>query len=239
VGDFPWLAQRWLRTWLAFGGLFGAQHAVDASSYWDHPLVAGALPASTRPRFLSLMEDSDDLLAVLEGLPVTLAHHDAQWRNLFQLSGVDARRPAARTVAVDWAFAGLAPVGADLGHLIACNLEHWAVDPGDAAGHDESTTAAYLQGLTDFGWRGDVRAVRFASAASASLQIVPALAAQVSWLHGEPAEVGAAELSAWPQELAAKHHLTVEAAMEGWAAIFSYLLDVGDEARRLAAVLRG
>ena len=237
-GDYPWLARRWLRSWVAFGLSAGTQHAIDVPSFWEHPLVAGALPASVRPRFLSQFGEYDDLLTALEDLPVTLAHHDAQWRNTFQLSGVDARRPGARTVAVDWAFAGLAPVGADLGHLIACNLEHWAVQPGEAARHDESTTAAYLQGLADFGWRGDERAVRFARAVSASLQIVPALAAQVSWLHSEPAPMGAAEYSAWPQELATKHHISVEAVMEGWAAIFGYLLDVGDEARRLAAVLR-
>ncbi len=139
--EFPWLSQRWLRGWLAYAGFFGAQYAAEQRSCWDHPLVATALPSSTYSRFVDLLDDAEDLLSVLEHLPVTLAHHDAQWRN-FELVETDATRPGARTVALDWAFVGLAPVGADPGHLIACNIEHWAVEPSEASRHDKATTAA-------------------------------------------------------------------------------------------------
>jgi len=226
-----------LRGWVACSRFFGSQHAIDVPTVWEHPLVVAALPAPTRSRFLSLMEDAEELLSVFEALPVTLTHHDAQWRNLFELAPGDPGRPGARTAAVDWEFVGLAPVGADLGHLIGCNVEHWAVLPHEVVRHAETATAAYLRGLTDAGWRGPERTVRFASAASAALQIVPVFAAQLSWLHGEPQAAEMAGLEGWPEELAAKHHLSVESAMAGWAAVFGYLLDVGDEARRLADAL--
>ncbi len=237
--EFPWLSQRWLRGWLGYAGFFGAQYAAKNRSpvgviHWSRQ----RLPSSTYSRFVDLLDDADDLLSVLEHLPVTLAHHDAQWRNLFELSEADAARPGARTVALDWGFVGLAPVGADLGHLIACNIEHWVVDPSEASRHDKATTAAYLHGLKDFGWRGDERAVVFTRAATAALQIAPFCAAQVSWLHGEPVSAGIEQPVPWPQELATKQQLTVDAVMAGWASIFTYLLELGDEARALASIIR-
>jgi hypothetical protein len=235
VQDFGWLSQRWLRGWLDYSIVYGAQHAAEHRDWWKHPLIAAVLPPATYERFAALMDDAEELLSVLEDLPVTLVHHDAQWRNLFQLKGTDPARPHARTVAVDWAFLGLAPLGADLGHMVGCNIEHWAVD--DARQHDVAATTAYLQGLQDFGWRGDERAVRFARAITAAVQMVPLFGAEVSWLHGEPVETWAAELAEWPQELATKQELSVEATMAGWATQFGYLLDLGDEARRLATAL--
>ena len=237
INQFPWLAQRWLRGWLDYAGWFGAQQAAEHLDYWGHPVLAATLPFTAYDRFVALLDEAEDLLSVLEGLPVTLAHHDAQWRNLFR-PDADPTRPLTKTVAVDWGFVGLAPVGADLGHLIGCNIGDWAVDPWRARDHDQATTEAYLRALRDYGWRGDERAVLFARAASAALQLVPTYAAGVSWLNGQPTAAGITEPLDWPQEIATKEALTVDAAVEGWAAGFTYLLDLGDEARQLAAVIR-
>ena len=235
VQEFGWLSQHWLRGWFDISIVYGAQHAVEHRDWWQHPLIAAALPASTYDRFVALMGDAEDLLAVLEDLPVSLAHHDAQWRNLFQLNGTDPARPHARTVAVDWALLGLAPLGVDLGHMIGCNIEHWAVD--DARQHDVAATRAYLQGLQDSGWRGDERTVLFARAITAAVQMGTYFGAEVSWLHGEPVGTWVAEMVDWPQDLATKQKLSVEATMASWASQFGYLLDLGDEARRLATAL--
>ena len=235
VQDFGWLSQHWLRGWFDFAIVYGAQHAAEHRDWWKHPLIAATLSPSTYVRFAGLMDDAEGLLSVLEALPVSLAHHDAQWRNLFQLKSTDPSRSQARTVAVDWAFLGLAPLGADLGHMIGCNIEHWAVD--DVRQHDVAATAAYLQGLQDSGWRGDERVVRFARALTAAVQMGTYFGAEVSWLHGEPVDTWVAELGGWPQDLARKQKLTVEATMAGWADQFGYLLDLGDEARRLATAL--
>jgi hypothetical protein len=89
------------------------------------------------------------------------------------------------------------------------------------------------------GWPGDERVVRFARATTAAVQMGTYLGAEVSWLHGEPVDTWAAELRGWPKELARKQKLTVEATMTGWATQFSYPLDLGDEARRLATALTG
>jgi hypothetical protein len=235
VQQHPWLAEHWLRGWLAYALFFGAQHAVDDESCWQHPVVAAALPAGMRSRYLQLMVDAAELLQVLESRPVTLTHHDAQWRNLFARPAGTPRYPHASTVAIDWGFLGLAPVGADLGHMLGCDLEHGAAVPRQPAAYDAAVTTAYLNGLAGSGWRGDEREMRFARAVSAALQMAPAFAAQLAWLQGEPAALGLAELAAWPDDLAAREQTDVESAMAGWAALFSYLLDLGDEARALAA----
>ena len=65
--------------------VYGAQHAAEHRDWWKHPLIAATLSPSTYDRFAGLMGDAEGLLSVLEALPVSLAHHDAQWRNLFQL----------------------------------------------------------------------------------------------------------------------------------------------------------
>jgi hypothetical protein len=231
---YPWLATRWVRGWVDYAGFFGCRYALEHPGCWDEPRLAAVLPADTRQRVAALLEAAEPLLSGLEALPVTLTHHDAQWRNLF-LRPAGSVRPG-RTVAVDWAFLGLAPVGADLGHLIGCDLEH-SVDPAGAAAFDATVTEAYLDGLRQHGWTGDERAVLFARAASAALQMVPVFAAQVAWLAGEPAELGGAELRIWPEELAAARCVDVPTALAGWAAVLAHLLDLGDEARELAAAL--
>lgn len=229
--DHPWLATRWLRGWVDYAAFFGSRLAVEHPSWWQEPRIAAVLAPGTRDRVGGVLDDAGRLLDRLEQLPVTLAHHDAQWRNLF-LRPAGSRRPG-RTVAVDWAFLGLAPVGADLGHLLGCDLEH-SVDPPAAAAFDAAVTEAYLTGLRGHGWTGDRRTVRFAATVSAALQMVPSFAAQVAWLAGEPAGLGGDELRSWPEELAAARGTDVPTALAGWATVLGYLLDLADEARELA-----
>lgn len=62
----------------------------------------------TRRRIAELISDADDLLAGFDSLPVTLAHHDPQWGNLFAAAPDEW---PARTVAIDWGFIGAAVRG--------------------------------------------------------------------------------------------------------------------------------
>lgn len=148
---YPWLAQHWLRGWIEYGRAFGVDYSLAHEECWRHPLIAAALPHDTHGRFARLMINSKKLLALLDALPVTLTHHDAQWRNLFlRQDQFDHSRPHGRTVAVDWSFLGLAPVGADLGHMIGCDLQLGVVQPRES----EDVIAAYLEGLAAHGWQG-------------------------------------------------------------------------------------
>jgi hypothetical protein len=138
------------------------------------------------------------------------------------------------TVAIDWSFLGVAPVGQDLGHHLGCNIYNWAVDPRQAADHDATATRAYMRGLAELGWQGDPRPVLMARAAAAALQIGTFYAAHVAWLCPEMADPDAEAEVPWPDELARKHHMSLEAAISCWSAGFPYILDLGDEAHRRA-----
>lgn len=85
---------------------------------WHGPDKCGSA-CRTRRRIAELISDADDLLAGFDSLPVTLAHHDPQWGNLFAAAPDES---PARTVAIDWGFIGLATIGSDLGLHIGQNI---------------------------------------------------------------------------------------------------------------------
>jgi thiamine kinase-like enzyme len=146
-----------------------------------------------------LISDADDLLAGFESLPVTLAHHDAQWGNLFAAAPDES---PARTIAIDWGFFGLAPIGSDLGLHIGQNIMSWGIDQRRAAEHDQASTVAYISGLEDYGWNGDVDSVKFARATAAALNAGTWLAMEVSWLCPDMAERFGSDAAAWPTRVA-------------------------------------
>ena len=233
VVTYPWLAQRWLRSGLASMRVGGVDHALAHDGCWEHPLLVEALPAGTGRRVRQLFDGAEELLAVLDALPTTLAHHDPQSGN-FCLSEPSGGQ--TRTVAIDWGFVGLAPVGHDLGCHLWSNVCTWNVDPSRAADLDRDSTAAYLQGLRDFGWDGDERAVLFARATAAALATATLLTAQVSALcHQAPSSP---DDDRWPDALADQTRLSVPTVIERWAVGLDFALGLGDEAHRLSAALR-
>ena len=74
-----------------------------------------------------------------------------------------------RTVAVDWAFAGIGAVGADLAPLIVGSLLFFEV--ADAAPQDlaETALAAYMSGLREAGSKGMSSWLRLGFLATAAL----------------------------------------------------------------------
>ncbi len=228
--EHPWLAERWPRGWLRSIRAIGLDHALEHDDCWTNPLLAWILPQDPQARLRSLIADADQLLDVLESLPVTLAHHDPQQSNMF-------RTAADETTVIDWGFCGLAAVGVDLGLFVAGNLNNWAVDPSRAKEHDAASTAAYLRGLGDFGWEGDQTSVLFSRAAAGALVVGSWCGLQASLLcdHNGP-DLGD-EARKWPYHLATKQQISVEAAMTGWATTFAYILDLGDAARSLGRMI--
>jgi hypothetical protein len=230
VGHYPWLAQRWLRGWVTLVRIFAVDHFLDHDGCGNGSAVEPFLNGSTRRRLAELISDADDLLAGFESLPVTLAHHDPQWGNLFAAAPEES---PARTVAIDWGFFGLAPIGSDLGLHIGQNIMSWGIDQRRAAEHDQASTAAYVGGLQDYGWNGDVDSVKFARATAAALNAGTWLAMEVSWLCPDMAERFGSDAAAWPTRVAAKQGISTATVVERWASGFNYVLDLGNDAREL------
>jgi hypothetical protein len=230
VRQYPWLAQRWLRGWVALVRIFAVDHFLEHDGCGNGSAVESFLNGSTRHRIAELISDADDLLAGFDSLPVTLAHHDPQWGNLFAAAPEES---PARTVAIDWGFFGLAPIGSDLGLHIGQNIMSWGIDQRRAAEHDQASTAAYISGLQDYGWNGDVDSVRFARATAAALNGGTWLAMEVSWLCPDIAERFGSDAAAWPTRVAAKQGISTTTVVERWASGFNYVLDLANEARQI------
>jgi Phosphotransferase enzyme family len=229
VTHYPWLAQRWLRGWVAVVRLYAVDHFLEHDGCGNDSFVEPFLTKRTRRRIAELILDADDLLATFESLPCTLAHHDPQWNNLFAATPAEA---SARTVVIDWGFFGIAPIGSDLGLHIGQNIFHWGIDQRRAAEHDHASTAAYLRGLRDFGWDGNTDSIMLARATAAALNAVTWLAMEVSWLCPDMSERFGQDEATWPKRVATKLGISAAAVLERWAAGFSYVLDLADESRQ-------
>ncbi len=227
----PWLDYRWVDGWVATARKLGADHAAGHDGCWLSGPLREVVPESTSARVTTLMATAGHLQEQLASLPLTLAHHDAQWSNAFsaQESGL-----GLGTVLIDWSYLGLAPVGTDLGLSIGWNVLNGAVDPRHAQAHDRSATEAYMRGLHEHGWAGSPDAVRFAGAASASLAAVSLMAAQASWVC--PAEVASVgdDMSTWLEETATQQQTDVATVMAEWSTRLDFVLDLGEEAIRLS-----
>jgi hypothetical protein len=101
-----------------------------------------------------------------------------------------------------------------------------AVAPGDAEGHAQTATAAYLEGLRAYGWRGEEKDVRFAAEATGALQELSFAACHLAWLCPEFGEV-----QPWPEDLAESQSTDV-AVMDAWCQSFGFLSTLGERARR-------
>jgi hypothetical protein len=92
-----------------------------AAGHRAHPLVGRIYPADLSAELKNLWKCRDILLAALDRLPQVLCHHDAFRRNLFLRSG--------RLLAVDWAFLGVGPLGAELAPLVTGSAAFLGIGP--------------------------------------------------------------------------------------------------------------
>jgi thiamine kinase-like enzyme len=93
-------------------------------------------------------------------MPKSLCHGDFNYLNLFALC---ESPDESQTFAVDWQYAGIRPIGEDIAGLIADSsvvpVRRKAAEPKEFT---ELVLEAYLAGIHESGWRGDLRQVRFA-----------------------------------------------------------------------------
>jgi hypothetical protein len=180
--DDRWLSRGWLRAYVE-------RRAGD--------FAAGDAP----PRAQRVWDERAAFLDAVDRAPRTLCHLDFWPRNLFADGG--------RTVAIDWAFAGVGAAGEDAGNLVPdAVLDGFLPGPAVRELHD-LVWHEYLAGLADAGARVDERAVRLAFCASAAVKY--------AWLEPRMLRAGAAP-EVWEQR----------------AATLDLLEELAAEARRLA-----
>jgi len=138
----------WLRMYV--------DHADDSVEFIrknpNHPIIRHLFPGPALAQVLAIWDEHKRILDTLDGLPQVFCHQDAFKRNLFARGG--------KTIAIDWGYAGIAPVGAELVALIAGSIGFWEIPAEKVMEMERLCFEAYLQGLAEAGWKGDPRLVR-------------------------------------------------------------------------------
>ena len=155
---FDWLDRRRMQQWVD-----SMPNGKDFP--WDHPRVLERYPQPEANPFRQMLLDSGRTLAALDRLPHTLSHGDTYPTNF------KSRQDGGRelTVALDWALAGIEPLGDDLGQFVFGAQNNLADQPPEVV--CETLFEGYIAGLRDCGWRGDATLARFGFAASAALRV--------------------------------------------------------------------
>jgi hypothetical protein len=218
---YPWLSQRWFR-----GKVASAASAVaELPRLVDHLLLRPAFPGDTAARVLQLWDERDVFCTAIERLPQTLCHLDAFPRNLF-VRNTDGGE--VQIVAIDWEFAGVSALGAELASLVGGSLLFDEADLAEADDLEAAVFASYLEGLRDVGWRGDQQLVRLGYTLALTLHHV--------FLGLAPLEEGTrnAALRQFGEQLFGCPYREL---LERSAILYEFQLARADEARRLLGSL--
>jgi hypothetical protein len=166
--QYAWLNRRLLRTRAERNAPFWSNLAAVRES----ALFRRGWPDDLGDRALGLFEERHALLDLLERLPQTIRHADAGRRNLFARDAGST----SETVAIDWAYTGIGPIGEDVAPLVVSSVLWFeGVGPADLRDLDALAFDAYVEGLHDAGWRGDPRLARIGCSATMALRFGPLL----------------------------------------------------------------
>lgn len=142
-----WLSRGWVRSWSAyFSRTMPA--ILEDDGVWEQPAVIQRFHAGARDDLRALWRDRERWWRALDRLPLTVSHLDAFRANLMSRT-VSGR---IETVAIDWAFVGIAPLAADVATLVVASLFYHgdALDPAELTAASLEATA---DGLRDAGYR--------------------------------------------------------------------------------------
>ena len=143
----PWLSRGWIRAWSSFFSRW-MPAILDDDSIWAQPIVADQFASGAREDLRALWNGRERWWSALDRFPQTLCHVDAFRANLMSRTV----RGQVTTVAIDWAFVGIAPLAAEVAQLVVASLFYHGeqLDPAEL-------TAACLdatrEGLRDVGYR--------------------------------------------------------------------------------------
>jgi hypothetical protein len=156
-----WLSRDWLRGWTE-----RAESMITLlPGVADHPLVSRIYPPERIEALLEIWEQRQTWYAALNALPQTICHQDVFPRNAF-VRHADQAGQADETIAIDWAFCGKGPVGAELPALIAGSLAFFELERDAADRVETQCLTSYMEGLADAGWEGGVDDVQLGYLAS-------------------------------------------------------------------------
>jgi hypothetical protein len=156
-----WLSRGWVRAWSTyFSRTLPA--ILEDDGVWSQPMVRELFDPGAREQLRRLWHERERWRTALDRLPPTLCHLDAFRANLMSRTS----RGKVQTVALDWAFIGIAPLAADVANLVVASLFY----QGEALDPAELTAAcleATREGLRDAGYHASLAELERAHAINA------------------------------------------------------------------------
>lgn len=220
--DYDWLSRNWLRRYIEAEGGAAAKIELAADA---PPLLHQCFPLPVTHWLRELWAEREIFLTVLDRLPQTICHNDAFRRNLFLRRRADGDQ---QTVAIDWAFAGIAAVGAELTPLVLGSLGFLEVRDTTPRELTEAALAGYVTGLREAGWDGDERLVHLGFLASAALLYTVGTAGLTMAIVGDPTQYAAFEEAMG---------CSMAQAVAAWVELSVFKFELVEEARRLSTEL--
>jgi hypothetical protein len=156
----PWLSRDWLRGWVNVCAQF--VETIRDADRWHDPRLASLQPL--RSRVSDLWDRRDELFAIADEPPLTIAHWDFWPMNLYV--GHDD------VVAIDWSQIGLSGITHDLDQLTLDTVWMHIRPEASLEVLEDLVLPAYVDGLRDSGyettleqvgrWYGAAAALRYA-----------------------------------------------------------------------------
>jgi hypothetical protein len=212
--DYAWLQRTLLRWRVERNIAFWAAFDDEPDAAW----LRRCWPVDLGARARQLWQRREVLLDLLDRLPQTLVHGDADRRNLFARLGPVGEE----TVAIDWAFTGVAAVGEEVVNLVIASVLWFQADAATLPYLADHCIEGYVAGLGDAGWRGDPRLAQAGFIVAGALRYGPLVAGPIAqW--GETGVDG----------LVRGVGHSVEEWLTCWAAVRRFTFDQFDEAQTL------
>ncbi len=187
----PWLSNDWLRLYVE-GSAPAIEPLREARAL---PWGRRWLPEQESDQFFRLWGDRERYLSALDRLPQTVCHLDIFRRNLFALKTADGDD---RTVAIDWAYVGRGPIGADLNPLVWFSVAIGEVGLDKMEELEEVALENYLEGLREVGWRGDPQQVRLGYTAAGLRYVFGEVGRWLDLILDESLHAGAEQMLGMP-----------------------------------------
>lgn len=146
----PELSRTWLREYAGLHRDTG--DALDRPGIWDAAQDCGIFGRDVPARFSTLWAALPHWLDLTDALPRTLTHFDFHPGNLFDADG--------ETIVIDWAYAGVGPVGLDAACLVFEAIFDYHREPADVAELFEVVAEGYATGYAEAGGRLDAAEIR-------------------------------------------------------------------------------
>jgi hypothetical protein len=181
--DWSWLSSSFLQHYVELSAPVMEPLRDTLASPWGRRW----LPEEDRDQFFNLWEERERYINVLDRLPQTVCHLDLFRRNLFARKTADGDD---QTVAIDWAYVGKGPIGADLGPLVWMSAVLGGVGLDKAQKLEEIALEGYLEGLREAGWQGDPQQVRLGYTAAGVRYLFPEIGRWLALMLDESLHAG-------------------------------------------------